>query len=690
MRRAAALATMLLASACAGPQPIGVIDNVLRHEGRAPPSPALVRQVLARPMMALDAGALFARAAPSGLAQLAVPAAKSAPANGWIERYLDQLAEAQRALQAAVPPLGDIPAGLPSIEAQRAIAAKVDAAALQRVTALFFEVNARLLRQKLDLPPRGGRFARGDILVIVGTPGDDVHEVAPVREGAVTVILDPGGNDRYTGSDVAVRGLAAILDLGGNDHYASTAASWGAAIGGVALLCDAAGDDVYESGVFGQGAALAGVGVLLDLGGNDEYRVEAFGQGLGLAAGTGILWDSAGNDRYHAAGVRDPFGRGGSLSYAQGVAVGVRAGMGGGIGMLRDDAGDDVYEAQMYAQGAGYYYGLGLLWDRGGNDRYDAMRYAQGAGAHQAVGVQRDDAGDDSYALRAGVGQGMGLDLAVGALVDAAGDDHYEAPTLAQGAATANGVGIVSDDVGKNAWRLHQPPGRGQAEWSRGLPSVGIVIGDAPRLEGPVAHESEEPVACPSESDAAPATEESIGEALRAFGPDLIRDRVSPGRYAFLMRELRARTEASLDSLPSGDFDVLWPLGTALRCALKGADDAQAESMWNAFERMLSAGPDSRFAGTIAFALRERPAPPERQRRLVAQLAAHPSCGVRTAALHLEGSADAAQAALRSSCWQLQSRALRILGEQGVAPEDLSNVPAFLRSAMPPASPRAR
>ncbi|MNC91334.1 hypothetical protein D3C83_75760 [compost metagenome] len=54
---------------------------------------------------------------------------------------------------------------------------------------------------------------------------------------------------------------------------------------------------------------------------------------------------------------------------------------------------------------------------------------------------------------------------------------------------------------------------------------------------------------------------------------------------------------------------------------------------------------------------------------------------MRTAALRLEGSADAAQAALRSSCWQLQSRALRILGEQGVAPESLDAVPVFLRQA---------
>jgi hypothetical protein len=88
-------------------------------------------------------------------------------------------------------------------------------------------------------------------------------------------------------------------------------------------------------------------------------------------------------------------------------------------------------------------------------------------------------------------------------------------------------------------------------------------------------------------------------------------------------------------------------------------------------------------------ALRERPAPQAQMRRLVERLAAHPSCGVRTAALRLDGTAAAAQAALRSSCWQLQARALGMLQEQGVAPEDLANVPAFLRPATSPASRRA-
>ena len=99
--------------------------------------------------------------------------------------------------------------------------------------------------------------------------------------------------------------------------------------------------------------------------------------------------------------------------------------------------------------------------------------------------------------------------------------------------------------------------------------------------------------------------------------------------------------------------------------------------MWNGFER-LAATP---YASLVAGALRARPAPPEQMQRLVAQLAAHSSCGVRTAALALDGSAVAAQAALKSSCWRLQARALRILGELGVAPQSLDGVPDFLRQA---------
>ena len=651
---ALALAGSLALAGCAGPSALQVIDNVLRHEAPPPPAPALVREFLARPLDAQDAAPIFERSIPPALARLAAPVAPAAgprlPLLQVLEPYLRELAAAHRALQAAAPQLGVLPLMLPSSATQRDVAPRVDAAAMRRAAEMFLEANAgfaravREARGRIAFPVDGAQIETPFGVVVIGTTGDDAHPLAPVRDGKVFVLVEPGGNDRYSGADLVLHGLSAILDFGGDDRYESGGPGWGAAVAGVSLLLDVAGDDTYVSGDFGQGAALAGLGALLDLEGNDSYRVNAFGQGLGLAGGIGLLWDRAGNDRYVAAGLPDPHGRGGALSYAQGAAVGVRTSLGGGTGILRDDAGDDAYEAQMFAQGVGYYYGLGLLWEGAGNDRYRAVRYAQGSGVHEAVGVLRDESGDDDYALAVGVGQGMGLDLAVGVLADLAGDDRYAAPTLAQGAATANGVGVLMDRSGKNAWRLEQPGGWGRAEWSRGLPSLGLVLADAPRLEAPVAHETEAQAPCASADP-------------------------------LLQQRLQADAAAVLSETPVDDFDRLLPLYAELRCALLGAGPAQAQAMWDGFER-LAATP---YAGIIAGALRARPAPPEQMRRLVDQLAAHPSCAVRTAALVLDGTVPAAQAALGSSCWRLQARALRILRELGVAPQSLDGVPDFLR-----------
>jgi hypothetical protein len=349
----------------------------------------------------------------------------------------------------------------------------------------------------------------------------------------------------------------------------------------------------------------------------------------------------------------------------------------------------------MFAQGTGYYYGLGLLWDRGGADHYRAVRYAQGNGVHEAVGVLRDEQGNDRYELTVGVGQGMGLDLAVGILADLAGDDRYGAPTLAQGSATANGAGVLIDLGGANEWRLDQPEGWGRVAWSRGLPSLGLLLFDparasfirkgtgvaAPRGEAAISQENESAGRCPAAAESPAASGLALEQALRALGPGLVSGNVDGAVYRFSLEILRESIGPALAELSESDFDLAWALAAVLRCALEGADAATAQRMWDGFERVLAARPATRFAGPIAGALRARPAPAAQMQRLTGRLAVHPSCGVQVAALSLARSAAAAQEALRSSCWRLQSRALRLLNELGVAPENLDAVPEILRQA---------
>jgi hypothetical protein len=739
-----ALAAVLLLGACAmvppveralesrvDPETLRVIDNVLRHGVPPPPAPALVRELLSRPFAAQDAAAAFKRSVPAPLLALAEPL--PAPQAGapveireLIAPYLAEVAKAQALLKSAQRGtaldanalLRELAVGLPGALRVRE-AAGYDAEAIARAAALFIEASARLARalrsaegrirfpdatERFDSPigsvvigTRGDDMHKADAALIVDPAGNDTYERAPATAGAVSVIVDLGGDDRYRGSDLVAHGLAAILDFAGNDAYESEGPAWATAFAGVSLLVDYAGDDIYQSGHFGQGAAAAGIGALIDHDGNDGYRLRAGGQGFALAGGLGLLWDRAGDDRYVAAGLRDAFDRGGGISFAQGAATGVRTALGGGTGILRDDAGHDDYAAEMFAQGAAYFYALGLLWDRAGNDVYRAARYAQGNGVHQAIGVLRDESGGDRYELSVGVGQGMGLDLAVGILADMEGDDRYAAPNLAQGSATANGVGLMLDAGGEDEWRLgERGEGWGQAKWSRGLPSVALILFDGTRgtllrggkPDGPAAtavvHEPEQGPSCPQAPDAKPAEGLTLTDALRRLGPGLVAGKVDGPVWAFALGELRERTEPALGELPGEEFEVAWVLSAALPCALRPADDIYATLMWNAFERVLAARPDSPFAAQIAIALQARRAPEPQAQRLIARLAAHPACGVRAHALALDGSVAAAQAALRTSCWQLQARALRILGEKGVAPANLEAVPAFLREAYIP------
>ena len=180
-----------------------------------------------------------------------------------------------------------------------------------------------------------------------------------------------------------------------------------------------------------------------------------------------------------------------------------------------------------------------------------------------------------------------------------------------------------------------------------------------------------------------------LTDALRGLAPAFAGGSLEPGLYAEVQRRLQARLEASLAGLPRGDFEVAWSLGEALLCALAGASAGDARAMWDGMERVLAADPATPFAGAIASALRERPAPPPQMERILAALDAHPSCGLRSTALRLRSTAAtdeaarasalrAAQSALHSPCWRLQASALAVLKRLGVAPADSAALPSFL------------
>ena len=739
-----------------GADALSVIDNVIRHAPPPPPTALpIVRELLAGPLAAADAETLFYRTVPGNLRRLvdelsAEPRSADIPGEGpvsvreLLDAYVGELAAAQRILrqaargtsidgQALILQLRD---NLPSSGQLGAVGAGFDQSVLDSATWMFLNSTARFIHAlraaggRLQFPERAVQFESAIGTVVIGTRGDDVHGPeaavivdpggndqylrAPATGGAISVIVDLGGDDRYLGTDVVVHGLSAIVDFSGNDIYAMAGPGLGAAIAGAAVVVDFSGDDRYSAELFGEGAAAYGLGAIVDLAGNDTYRLRAGGQGLGLAGGVGLLWDRGGNDTYTAAGLADAYARGGALSWAQGAAFGSRTSLAGGVGILRDEAGDDQYQAQMYAQGTGYYYGLGLLWDGGGSDRYRATRYAQGAGVHEAVGVLRDESGDDHYELSVGVGQGMGLDLAVGLLFDGAGDDRYRAPLLAQGAATANGLGILVDGGGADHWHVDDIEGTwGRAEWARGLPTLGLLVYDpaaavfahkeaqfwpsrdaaaagGPRGEAPAKHAAAAAPRCPEAAPAAGQTALPLAQLLRRLAPAFAGQPFDPVIYAETRRQLTTRFEASLAELPRDDFDVALSLAEALRCILPRASAEDAAAMWSAMERALAAQPATPFAGPIMAGLGERPAPAAQMTRMFSALDAYPACGVRAAALRLrhdtaadEGArasaARAAQSALKSSCWRLQAAALNVLRQLGVKPDSGASLPSFLR-----------
>ncbi len=329
--------------------------------------------------------------------------------------------------------------------------------------------------------------ADGDALLVIDLGGNDTWtrgaSATVLNDRPVSVCIDLSGNDRYVGREdlsfgAALGGVAIQWDYGGDDLYDAGHASLGAGICGVGILVDEFGDDIYRCRDFGIGAGAFGIGLLLDKVGNDLYHCDLYGEGFAATRGCGVLVDMEGNDTYDAGGahVHAPLYSDRYQSLSQGFSIGMRPDASGGVGVLVDLKGNDRYTADIYGQGASYWYALGILVDDDGNDTYNLGQYGQGSGIHLAAGILVDRAGSDLYYLKNGVGMGGAHDYSVGMLVDRGGDDYYAGSGGTQGGALTNSVALLFDGGGNDGYAAVNEGAQGYASPARGTGGIGLLL----------------------------------------------------------------------------------------------------------------------------------------------------------------------------------------------------------------------
>jgi hypothetical protein len=354
----------------------------------------------------------------------------------------------------------------------------------------------------VDTTRRNNRHELKDALLVLDVGGDDDYEFLERGDThTISVLLDHGGNDRYVtaapGADPAsaTLGYGILWDTEGNESYQGTQQAQASALFGAALLFDGGGSNRFVASSRSQAYAVGGVAVLVSGGGDDEFTAQSYSQATGGPGGVAALVDTGGNDRYaltNAPLIRpSPQLPDRNTSMGQGAGYGMRGdffdgrSIAGGMGLLLDLAGNDRYEAQVFAQGVGYYEGLGMLLDDGGNDYFEAAWYAMGASAHYAAGLLlKRGVGNDTYRSSHEMVLGTGNDLSVGVFVDEGGDDEYTVGQLSLGVAHANSTGIFVEGAGSDRYTVMSPTCRAlgaavQHAWGNPretLPNLGLFM----------------------------------------------------------------------------------------------------------------------------------------------------------------------------------------------------------------------
>lgn len=354
----------------------------------------------------------------------------------------------------------------------------------------------------VDTTGRDNRHRLKDVLLVLDVGGDDAYEFLERSDThAIGVLLDHRGNDRYAttapGADPssATLGYGILWDTEGDDRYLGTEQAQASALFGAALLVDGGGSNRFEASRHSQAHAIGGIAVLAGAGGDDAFSAQTYSQATGGPGGVALLVDAGGNDRYTLG--NEPLVRPSpqlpdrNVSMGQGAGYGMRGAFfdgrstAGGIGLLFDLAGNDRYEAQLFAQGMGYYEGLGMLLDDGGDDRFETAWYGMGAGVHYAAGLLlKRGTGNDVYRSSHEMVLGSGNDLSVGVFVDEGGNDEYSVGQLSLGVAHANSTGIFVDGTGNDRYAVTSTTCRAlgaayMLEWGNArenVPSLGLFM----------------------------------------------------------------------------------------------------------------------------------------------------------------------------------------------------------------------
>ncbi|MDZ4814976.1 MAG: HEAT repeat domain-containing protein [Verrucomicrobiota bacterium] len=323
-----------------------------------------------------------------------------------------------------------------------------------------FECSMETPLGKIFVGGTGKNVYTEEAFLIIDIGGEDTYEAGTafangLQQRPVSILIDCGGDDNYQSKKsfsqgVGLFGIGLLIDESGNDTFTARHMSQGAAFFGIGVVWCGPGDRDFKGELFCQSASIFGSGYLIqDTAGKTDYRALASSQAFAGPRGVSLLWDRGGNDRYVASGY-GPCGwiPSHEFSLSQGFAMGMRPLLAGGIAILADDFGNDSYSADVYGQGASYWYGLGILLEGAGDDVYSIYQYGQGSGIHVSAGLLADISGNDRYQGTA-ICQAGAHDYGIGMLIDREGDDHYKGTSTAQ-AASINNAFTLLVDVGGN------------------------------------------------------------------------------------------------------------------------------------------------------------------------------------------------------------------------------------------------